>query len=229
MRIKFKIASKVPIRLINNTFLAIPSLYKTRFINYEAFLDDKSIEEIKSAILKHKKTDGNIVECGSARCGTSVILGNYLRTNKIKKKIFALDSFEGFDKEELKNEQKNELTNAPNNSFARTSYEYVQKKIKKLELDDIIFPIKGFFEDTLPKINDKICVALIDCDLKKSMDFASESVWEKLISGGTMFLDDYYAERFDGPKISIDEFVKKHQSEIQSHGINQKIYHITKK
>lgn len=229
MTLKIKIAKKIPLPIINNTFLLFPFLYKTRLINYESYLDETSINELLNFIKNHQDLRGNIIECGCARCGTTVIMGNFLKSNNIKKKIFALDSFEGFDKKELQYERSKDLTQDTSESFTYSSLEYVSNKIKKLKLSNIIVPIKGYFEETLPGIDSEFCMAFIDCDLEKSVTFTAETTWKRLMTGGQLFFDDYISEGYQGVKLAVDAFVKHHDKEIDEHGISSGLYHITKK
>ena len=67
---------------------------------------------------------------------------------------------------ELNREKKAGLTTAASDAFTSTSYQYVQKKIAALGFQDMVIPIKGYFQDSLPKIPGSFCLALIDCDLK---------------------------------------------------------------
>jgi len=228
MNLKIKIAQKIPLPILNNLLLSLTFLYKTKFINYESYLDEFSIKELLECIKKVKDLPGNIIECGCARCGTTTILGNYLKLNGIEKKIFALDSFTGFDAKELLRERHLGLTNFSSKSFTYSSYEYVVKKIKKLELSERITPIEGFFKDTLPNLDLKFCMGFIDCDLRESTTFVTEKIWPQLTSGGQLFFDDYYDEGIKGVKLAVDDFVKNHHNEIEEHGILKRLYHIKK-
>ena len=70
----------------------------------------------------------------------------------------------GFDIKEVEEERLLGLTQAQDNSFTNTSFEYVQRKIKLLGLKDIIITVKGFFKDTLASIDSKLSLCLIDYD-----------------------------------------------------------------
>ena len=228
MNIKSSLAKRIPIPILNNFLLFFPFLYKTRFLNYESYVDKISINELTQGIENVKNLSGDVIECGSARCGTTCILANYLKNNNIKKKIYALDSFEGFDEIELKKENELGFTHATKKDFSYSSIDYVTKKIKNLQLSEYVTPIKGYFEDSLPKINSDFCFGFIDCDLQKSMEFSAETIWKKLTPGGILFFDDYTSNAFKGAKIAIDNFVNSHNEEIFEHGINHRLYQITK-
>ena len=147
----------------------------------------------------------------------------------VDKKIYAIDSFIGFDPNELKKEQKRGFTNATTKSFTYSSLDYVLKKIKKLEISEFVIPVKGFFQDTLPTINKEFSFGFLDCDLEDSLSFATENIWKKLSPGGMLFFDDYASNEYKGAKVAIDNFVINHQNEIKEHGFSGRLYHITKK
>ena len=225
MSIRGKIRNIFPESILNNLLLTFPSLYKTKLINYESNLAlDKKIDKILEQLDKVIEIDGNIIECGSARCGTSVIMANFLRKKGIKKKIYACDSFQGFDK----TEHQSDITTSSLDFFTKISFDYITKKINKLGFSDIIIPIKGFFEETLPKLQSKFCFSLIDCDLEKSMIFSSEYVWKNLLKNGIIIFDDYTDGEFQGAKKGIDFFVKKYASEIIEHGLEKGLYIVKK-
>ena len=100
--------------------------------------------------------------------------------------------------------------------------------ILALGFSDIIILIKGFFEETLPKLQSKFCFALIDCDLEKSVIFAAEHVWKNLSKNGIIVFDDYTAGNFQGAKKGIDFFVNKHKNEIIKHGLKKGLYFVKK-
>lgn len=229
MQIKAGIFHIIPRPIINNLLLTIPSLYHTSLVNYETNLaGDNGIKELLKGMDEVYDIDGNIVECGSARCGTTVIMANHLLLQKSDKKIYACDTFAGFDMIEFEEEKKIGLTTATNSAFTNSSYEYVKKKIEKLGLTNIHLT-KGLFEDTLPKIHDVFSLALIDCDLKKSIIYSAEQIWPNLSSGGIMLFDDYTSTQYKGAKLAIDHFVDKFKDEMQENRLLDRLYYVRKK
>jgi hypothetical protein len=184
------------------------------------------MEQLKNVL----NLEGNIIECGSDRCGTSVIMAKYLKSNGVSKRIYAVDLFgSGFEVTELEEERRLDLTQATNKTFTYNSFDYVKNKIERLGLNDIIIPVKGLFEDTLPYIDSRFCLCLIDCDLKKSMLYSAETIWPKLSKNGIMLFDDYASEEYKGAKIAVDLFVNKYQDEITEHGLLNKLYRVKKR
>lgn len=226
---KATLKNSIPPGVLNTILLRFPFLYRTKLVFYETnFLGSEVIDELLAQVATVLDIEGDIVECGSSRCGTSVIMANYLRTQHVRKKILACDSFEGFDQAELIREQKAGLTTASNDSFTSTSYEYVKKKISVLGLQEQVIPIKGYFQDVLPHLTGPFCLALIDCDLKDSLIYSAETIWPHLSSGGRILFDDYLQPDFKGAKLGVDSFVDKHQAEISEHGLLSCLYYVCK-
>jgi O-methyltransferase len=218
----------IPPRLLNNALLAFPSLYRTRLVNYETNMATPGLDDLLSQLECALELPGDIIECGSSRCGASVIMANYCRTRGIEKTIYACDSFQGFDPEELRKERDAGLTATPERAFTSTSYDYVRKKITRLRVDNVVRPIKGYFSMTLPHIHSTFCLALVDCDLADSILYCAETIWPKLVSKGRILFDDYLEDEFRGARIGVDQFIKKYSSEIEHHGLGKQLYVVTK-
>jgi len=93
--------------------------------------------------------------------------------------------------------------------FDNTSESYVRKKIKELQLDNIEL-IVGDFADTVEKFfssyDGKIFSCNLDCDLYLGYKSTLPYVYERLIEGGYVHLDEYYSLKFPGARIACDEF-----------------------
>lgn len=229
MLLKARIAQKIPQSFLNYILLKFPILYKTKFVNYESYLGD-CIDELLEKLDSVMEIEGDLIECGSARCGSTAIMAKHMKKKTINKKIYACDLFgRGFDIDELSKERELGLTKVPDTAFTYNSYEYVQKKIESLGLSDYIFTVKGLFHDTLPQINCRFCFCLIDCDLRKSISFSAENLWPKLSSKGLMLFDDYKEAEFKGAKLAVDEFITKYENCIMEHGLLERLYFVRKK
>ena len=222
------IASKIPFPIINTIFLTFPFLYKTNLIRYESGISKEHAQLLIDGINETKNLHGDIIECGSNRCGTAAILCLFLKSNQIKKIFYALDSFGGFIPDEIQKERKLGFTDFPENSYHYNTFDYVKKKIEKLKLSDYIELKKGFFQETLPSINSDFCMAFIDCDLGKSINYVAEKIWPHLIKNGLMFFHDYGWKGYQNVKPTVDAFVTKHQNEIKWHKLESTMYWIKK-
>ena len=158
--------------------LEFPMLYELSFVNYETNLSKGGLDDIRKFISDVAQYPGDIIECGSSRCGTSILIARYLKSLGIDKKIYALDSFQGFPREEFETEKSLGFTDAPSDAFTSTNFEYVLAKLRNLGCEDVVIPVKGFFEDTLPSIThgSEYALAFIDCDLQESMTYCADTL-----------------------------------------------------
>ena len=168
---------------------------------------------------------GDIVECGVGRGRSLIALSAINRLisryySVPPKKIFALDSFEGFPEptiydESKRNPQKGEWSKSPNNQF-EYSPEAIQKILKTAELDVDIKFIKGFFDKTIPSLPvNKISILHLDGDLFESVSFPLNNLWNKVSVGGIIVIDDYlYDDKstdnqaFPGARKAVIDFLK---------------------
>jgi hypothetical protein len=175
------------------------------------------------------KIPGDIVECGVGR-GRSLItitsLRNYLElSNPLipKRKIFALDSFEGFPEptqndSSIRNPKKGEWSKSPNHEFDYSITE-ISKVLNFAELDvsdsNRLEFVKGFFNDSTPKLNvEKIAILHLDGDLYESVLSPLKNLWSKVQLGGLIVIDDYILEdsefekeAFPGARKVVNEFL----------------------
>jgi hypothetical protein len=222
----------VPRPVVNSVLLRFPQLYETRLIAYESHLTEVGLSELKGQLELVRNVPGDILECGSAHCGTSIVMARHLASRGIGKLILACDSFEGFDRAELARERDDGLVrqDISCNSFTSTSYAYVQRKLTVLGLGRAVIPIKGYFKDSLPKLHGPFALALIDCDLRDSLLFAAEDTWTKLSPGGRLVFDDYTnTGGAGGAKLGVDLFIQGHHDEIADQGLLERLYFAVKR
>jgi hypothetical protein len=92
--------------------------------------------------------------------------------------------------------------------FSNTSKSLLEKKIKYLELDNIIL-VDGRFNKTMKNnLKAKFMAVLMDCDLYESHSIALPFSWNRLTPGGYIYLDEYYSLKFPGARIATNEFFK---------------------
>ena len=229
MHWKLAVKRAIPPSILNNTLLTFPFLYRTPLVNYETTLTEHNgVADLLDQLGKACGLPGDIIECGSSRCGASVLMADFLRARQIAKIVYAYDSFSGFDRDELEREQEADLTRVSDKAFTSTSYAYVKAKIKTLGFEGAIVPVQGYFETTLPAIQSTFCFALIDCDLKDSMVYCAETIWPHLASNGRIVFDDYTSDDFKGARLGVDLFVQKYRNEINEHGLLNRLYLVQK-
>lgn len=172
--------------------------------------------------------EGDIVECGVGR-GRSLIsilsLNRFIETSNEKtysRKVFALDSFEGFpEPTELdispRNPKKGEWSSSPNNQF-EYSVETLHRVLTCADLGGLrenkLELVKGFFDETTHSLQvEKISILHLDGDLYESVLTPLENLWAKISIGGIVIIDDYIADKkydhnkFPGARKAIEKFL----------------------
>jgi hypothetical protein len=233
LSLKARIKHMIPTPLLNSALLTFPQLYKLPFIRYETNVGVRGVKTILGILDRVTPLEGNIIECGTSRCGTTAIMAGYLKEKGLNKHIYALDSFEGFPEEEIQKEWAEGLNASATDAFSSTSFEYVSKKLERLGVGNYVTPIKGYFQDTLESVDSDWCFAFVDCDLRDSLVYCAEIIWPRLASGGCILFDDYNAEVHKAASIGVDYFVEKYAAEISEHqnqkDINGRGYAVYKK
>jgi len=142
-------------------------------------------------------------------------LSNFSSSSNIG--VFSKTLIKRFDllssiKKELFNLELNEENISTSTDFSDTSFNSLKKKIDLLGLDNIVL-IDGDFKETLPAFfkNQEVNIfaANLDCDLYEGYVVTLPYVWEGLVNGGYLHLDEYYSLKFPGAKIACDAFFKE--------------------
>ena len=105
MRIRRNVKRLFPPSWYNRLMLTVPAIYNLPLVDYETNMDRDGLDDLYSLIYETAKCPGDIVECGSSRCGGAILMARHLRGLGIHKKVYALDSFEGFPKAEFEREK----------------------------------------------------------------------------------------------------------------------------
>ena len=159
------------------------------------------------------RVDGAILECGTYRGATLLGMAHVLRCRGMKPKIYGLDSFEGFPDPSPKDAQVDGTfhPDVHKGALADTSYEQLVAHIQMLGWDDHIVVIKGFFEQTLPRLaNQRFSLVHLDCDLYGSYRVCLDFAYPRMLPGGYMVFDDYRLPLnvYPGADRAVDEFFR---------------------
>jgi hypothetical protein len=174
------------------------------------------------SILDTQNLEGNIIECGVWKGGMSCGAARFLLDNNINKKIYAFDSYEGFPEptdEDIIAINNLKAKNLENWGMKREGWndsplECLYECMNKLNIpNDKIVPVKGWFKDTVPKFDiDKISILRLDGDWYDSTKVCLENLYNKVVSGGIIILDDY--GYWKGCKQATDEFLLQNNINI---------------
>ena len=172
-----------------------------------------------AAEIEKNNIDGCFVECGVARGGCSALMAMVASEYKSNRKIWLFDSFEGLTDPTIEDEyndpliykSKDKSASLVSPGYCLGTYDEVEKLLfSKLSLNkNDVFMVKGWFQDTLPKYKDKIgaiAILRIDGDWYESTKCCLENLYDNVIAGGYIIIDDYGS--VIGCKKATDEFLK---------------------
>jgi O-methyltransferase len=161
---------------------------------------------------------GSIVECGVWRGGCAAVMAAVAARSKSHRKIWLFDSFEGMPegtKEDVGEEAKWLSRSMMNGNLAPVGTNVAPVDdvktlfFKKLRLqEDTVKIVKGWFQNTLPKYKNEIgsiAILRIDADWYESTKVCLEHLYDNVVSGGYVIIDDY--GYYPGCKKAVDEFI----------------------
>jgi O-methyltransferase len=161
-----------------------------------------------------EKVEGDIVETGTWRGGASFLMAEVLRKGgDSERKVWLCDSFEGHRPPETIDGQA-ALDFAANTddpeylNNCRADLDDVLRTRKLLGLESRTECIKGWFDETLPANKQRfgrIAILRIDCDWYASVKTVLEELYDQVVDGGYIILDDYFS--YDGCAIAAHEFL----------------------
>ncbi|MEC7583118.1 MAG: TylF/MycF/NovP-related O-methyltransferase [Planctomycetota bacterium] len=156
------------------------------------------------------EVDGDVAECGVFRGQTVVPIALYLRERSLDRRVFGLDSFQGFDdavKVDMALGGADHPTKAVH-GFSATSLDLVSNKARLFGVEDRIELLPGYFEQTLPALqNRSFSFVHLDCDLYESYKACLEFFYPRMPVGGVILLDEYDDPPWPGCNKAVDEFL----------------------
>jgi O-methyltransferase len=166
-----------------------------------------------------QRIPGDIVECGVWRGGSMLLVARKLaRLKDTGRKLYLFDTFEGMsepgseDVSAVDNTPARDLMNAADkmagdNVWCYSSLDEVKANLGKAgyPLENIRF-IKGKVEDTLPEPSiGQIALLRLDTDWYESTKHELETLYDKLVPGGILIIDDY--GHWSGSQKAVDEYI----------------------
>ena len=149
-----------------------------------------NLHELVKDIANHN-IEGDFFEAGVWRGGASIYLNAlnkaYCEGNK---KVWLADSYEGLPKSSLPQDLEYDFTKY--NELSIPLEEVVQNFKKYNLLSENVHFLKGWFKDTLPNATvEKIALLRLDGDLYESTMDILNNLYDKVVSGGYIIVDDY--------------------------------------
>lgn len=156
--------------------------------------------------------EGDFVDCGVCGGMYARTVMHYIDFQSLDKTYYLLDTFTGLDP---KYSTDSEM--AKNDHFGYREvvglYDHVQDAFRAFDVDII----KGTVPDTLPQVTtDKICYLSMDMNSVAPEIAALEFLWDKIVPGGVIILDDYGFGNNRDQKVAHDEWAATKQIKILS-------------
>ncbi|HEY8370770.1 MAG TPA: TylF/MycF/NovP-related O-methyltransferase [Thermodesulfobacteriota bacterium] len=157
---------------------------------------------------------GHLVECGVWRGGAAFLMADLLRQAGVRdRKVWLLDSFEGLPPpEEIDGPHARRYARDTASRWyfdnCRASLEEVRRTAEDLGLAPYTEFVKGWFDQTLPTARERIgpiALLRIDADWYQSVRCCLEHLYDSVVDGGIVTLDDYYT--YDGCAAAVHEFL----------------------
>ncbi|KRT65815.1 MAG: hypothetical protein XU11_C0019G0036 [Candidatus Dadabacteria bacterium CSP1-2] len=165
--------------------------------------------------LERRKVMGSFVECGVLNGGSSGLMAKIASNNRVRH-IWLFDSWEGLPEPTAFDISYQGKTG--NKGMAFGSIESVKELLfKKLKLDGRRIHLqRGWFNDTIPlckKDIGEIALLHLDCDWYESLKFCLEELFDCVVKGGFIVIDDY--GHWEGCKMAVDEFIESRKLHIE--------------
>jgi hypothetical protein len=157
-------------------------------------------------LVRERGLDGDVIECGVWRGGGCIFMAGYFLAHGMQgRRVFVADSFEGLPSPSHAADAKLDLSKSRFPELA-VSLETVRENFNRYGLDcsNVCF-LRGWFKDTLPAAPvDRIALLRLDGDLYESTMDALNALFDKVVKGGIVIVDDYGA--IEACRLAIDDF-----------------------
>jgi len=167
------------------------------------------------------KIAGDIVECGVWRGGSMMLVARKLvQLQDTGRKLFLFDTFDGMSEPGQEDVSSVDEIHAAdhmkaadkmqgNNVWCYSPLDQVRANIKKTGYPEgMLHFIKGKVEDTLPEPSlGPIALLRLDTDWYESTKHELEHLYDKLVVGGILIIDDY--GHWGGCRKAVDEFIRE--------------------
>ena len=144
------------------------------------------------------KLAGDMAELGVYKGNTASVLAR--SAEHLGKKIYLLDTFEGFNEQDMSAEEKANH----DDHFKDSSLDYVKANVAGAHARFV----QGRFPETAAQIpaDASFCLVHLDCDLYLPFKSALEYFWPRIVGGGFLIMHDYLSMYWDGVEQAVTEF-----------------------
>lgn len=168
--------------------------------NYFDYIRLATLELVSYEISK-RNLQGSVAELGVYKGKFARYINQYFPDRS----LYLFDTFEGFDKRDLKSEKENEFSTG-DQDFSDTSIESV---LKLMPHPKKCIPIKGFFPESAKSLNDIFVFVSIDADLYEPIYNGLVFFYPRLVTGGYIFIHDFNNDNYKGSRKAVEQFCKE--------------------
>lgn len=137
--------------------------------------------------------EGDVIELGVAYGGMSIFLAGLACPHG--KKVWSYDSFGGLPEPDPRRDnpffKAGDFGPGPDGPDLLSRFE---REISDFGLNGLVVPVKGFFDETLRLLRpgQRFCFAHLDSDLYSSVLTSLEAVYDRVVEGGVVVIDDFF-------------------------------------
>lgn len=177
------------------TIVSSGRLFLTAYLAYDVLL---------------RNVAGDFVETGVFTGGSTVVMyKSIISFSKRSRRLFACDSFEGLPPPTSDDQHGTQIIGEAGQF--RAGLQVFMDNMRKFDAadSDVLIPVKGWFQDSLPTMVDQYKVESIsflrlDGDLYVSTYMPLLHLYSKVSPGGIIYVDDYFS--FNGCRKVVDVF-----------------------
>jgi O-methyltransferase len=168
----------------------------------------EQLQELINLVHRAKNVPGDIVEIGSYKCGSTIVLAAASELYSPEKKIFTFDTFTGLP-------AVSEFDSDIIGDFGDVNYEEIKTTTKSISSIHII---RGRHENTVLAFpHQPASIVFLDSDLYESHLISLQHFWPDISENGFLILHDYVTLNCPGVRKAFDEFFKGSLQSVIKH------------
>ncbi len=168
-------------------------------------------------IEKTAEVNGEILELGVFRGGTSICMAKFLEKINSNRNVISCDTFSGFPYDD---KHGSDIFVKAQSYMKNNTYSSVKEKCTSFGMENRIKLIEGAFEDTLyQKLSDeRFSFVFSDSDLYDSTKFSLEFLKTRMCKGGIIVFHNYGETEFGiwGETRAVDEFCQENKMNLNT-------------
>jgi Macrocin-O-methyltransferase (TylF) len=159
------------------------------------------------------KLPGDFVECGVNRGFLSTAIMEYLDWDRVGKRFWLLDTFEGIDLSQLEGDE----LSAARERNARMDLADAESVRAWFSQWQNVSVVEGPVPTTLPLVHaDEIAYLHLDMNSSAPEVAALEYFWERLVPGAVVLFDDYGYRGYEAQRVALDALARRRDVPIAS-------------